>query len=95
MPSERKRIGDVLVEAKIITPQQLEEALKIQKQTNKKLGEILVEKGYITEDELIEILEFQLGIPHIKLDVYPIDPKAVEMISESIARRHTVFASKF
>lgn len=35
MPRERKRIGDVLVEAKIITPQQLEEALKIQKQTNK------------------------------------------------------------
>ncbi|ACM60972.1 type IV pilus assembly protein PilB [Caldicellulosiruptor bescii] len=95
MPSERKRIGDVLVEAKIITPQQLEEALKIQKQTNKKLGEILVEKGYITEDELIEILEFQLGIPHIKLDVYPIDPKAVEMISESIARRHTVLPVSF
>jgi len=95
LPSERKRIGDVLVEAKIITPQQLEEALKIQKQTNKKLGEILVEKGYITEDELIEILEFQLGIPHIKLDVYPIDPKAVEMISESIARRHTVLPVSF
>ncbi|ADL42971.1 type II secretion system protein E [Caldicellulosiruptor obsidiansis OB47] len=95
MPRERKRIGDVLVEAKIITPQQLEEALKIQKQTNKKLGEILVEKGYITEDELIEILEFQLGIPHIKLDVYPIDPKAVETISESIARRHTVLPVSF
>ncbi|WAM32301.1 GspE/PulE family protein [Caldicellulosiruptor naganoensis] len=95
MPRERKRIGDVLVEAKIITPQQLEEALKIQKQTNKKLGEILVEKGYITENELIEILEFQLGIPHIKLDVYPIDPKAVEAISESIARRHTVLPVSF
>jgi len=95
LPRERKRIGDVLVEAKIITPQQLEEALKIQKQTNKKLGEILVEKGYITEDELIEILEFQLGIPHIKLDVYPIDPKAVETISESIARRHTVLPVSF
>lgn len=92
---DRKKIGDVLVEANIITPQQLEEALKIQKETNKKLGEILVEKGIISEDELVEVLEFQLGIPHIKLDMYPIDPKAVEKVSETIARRHTVLPVAF
>lgn len=95
MPRERKKLGDVLVEANIITKEQLEDFLKIQKQTNKKLGEILIENRILTEDELIEILEFQLGIPHIKLDIYPIDPKAVESISEQIAKRHNVLPVSF
>mgnify|MGYP001627171107 FL=1 len=88
--NEKKKIGELLLEAGIITRQQLEEALQIQKKTGKKIGEILVEKGYVTEDEILEVLEFQLGIPHVKLDQYVIDPEVVNLVSESIARRHTL-----
>ncbi|AZT90865.1 type II secretion system protein GspE [Caldicellulosiruptor changbaiensis] len=88
--NERKRIGELLLDAGIITRQQLDEALQIQKKTGKKIGEILVEKGYVTEDEILEVLEFQLGIPHVKLDQYVIDPEVINMVSESIARRHTL-----
>ncbi|BCS80715.1 GspE/PulE family protein [Anaerocellum diazotrophicum] len=88
--NEKRKIGELLLEAGIITRQQLEEALQIQKKTGKKIGEILVEKGYITEDEILEVLEFQLGIPHVKLDQYVIDPEVVNLVSESIARRHTL-----
>jgi len=88
--NEKRKIGELLLEAGIITRQQLEEALQIQKKTGKKIGEILVEKGYVTEDEILEVLEFQLGIPHVKLDQYIIDPEVVNLVSESIARRHTI-----
>lgn len=88
--NERRKIGELLLEAGIITRQQLDEALQIQKKTGKKIGEILVEKGYVTEDEILEVLEFQLGIPHVKLDQYVIDPEVINMVSESIARRHTL-----
>jgi type IV pilus assembly protein PilB len=88
--NEKRKIGELLLEAGIITRQQLDEALQIQKKTGKKIGEILVEKGYITEDEILEVLEFQLGIPHVKLDQYVIDPEVVNLVSESIARRHTL-----
>jgi len=88
--NEKRKIGELLLEAGIITRQQLEEALQIQKKTGKKIGEILVEKGYVTEDEILEVLEFQLGIPHVKLDQYVIDPEVVNLVSESIARRHTL-----
>lgn len=90
MLNEKRKIGELLLEAGIITRQQLEEALQIQKKTGKKIGEILVEKGYVTEDEILEVLEFQLGIPHVKLDQYVIDPEVVNLVSESIARKHTL-----
>lgn len=88
--NEKRRIGELLLEAGIITRQQLEEALQIQKKTGKKIGEVLIEKGYVTEDEILEVLEFQLGIPHVKLEQYNIDPEVMNLVSESIARRHTL-----
>lgn len=86
----RKRLGEFLTDAGLITNEQLQKALALQKNTNKKLGEILVENGFITEDQIIEVLEYQLGIPHVKLDRYPIDNEAVKLITENLAKRHTL-----
>lgn len=63
---ERKRLGDLLVEAGLITEEQLQEALR-EKAPGQKLGDALLQRGYITEQQLIEVLEFQLGIPHVSL----------------------------
>jgi len=90
----RKRLGEFLIEAGLITQEQLQKALNIQKTTNKKLGEVLVENGFVTEDQIIEVLEYQLGIPHVKLDRYPIDQECVKLISETLAKRHTVLPIK-
>ncbi|QCX32673.1 type II secretion system protein GspE [Caloramator sp. E03] len=86
----RKKLGEFLIDAGLITNEQLQKALALQKNTNKKLGEILVENGFITEDQIIEVLEYQLGIPHVKLDRYPIDQEAVKLITETLAKRHTL-----
>ncbi|MBX6396358.1 MAG: Flp pilus assembly complex ATPase component TadA, partial [Alicyclobacillaceae bacterium] len=90
----RKRLGDLLVEAGMITPEQLEQALKEQKVTGRRLGEVLTQSGILTEEQLIEVMEFQLGIPHVNLDRFPADPAVVELVPESLARRYKVVPLK-
>ena len=78
----------------MITMDQLKEALKEQVKTGKKLGEILIEKEWVTEQNIVEVLEFQLGIPHVDLSKYVIDPKASAMINENLAKRHMLIPIK-
>ncbi|QQE77543.1 GspE/PulE family protein [Alicyclobacillus sp. SO9] len=87
----RKRIGDLLTESNIISETQLQEALS-QKGTNEKVGELLIRLGYVTEQQLIEVLEFQLGIPHVNLYRFDIDPSVAKLIPESLARRYQALA---
>ncbi|MBY9077579.1 Flp pilus assembly complex ATPase component TadA [Paenibacillus sp. HN-1] len=86
----KKRLGDLLVENGIISQEQLQEALVEQRKTKRKLGDLLISQGYITEQQLIEVLEFQLGIPHVSLFKYQIDPAITQIIPESLAKRYQV-----
>ncbi|MED4603479.1 ATPase, T2SS/T4P/T4SS family [Paenibacillus validus] len=86
----RKRIGDLLVEAGLLTPEQLSTALQEQRETKMRLGEFLINRNYITEQQLIEVLEFQLGIPHIQLYRQKIDPKVINLIPQRLAEQHQV-----
>jgi type IV pilus assembly protein PilB len=90
---ERKRLGDLLVEAGLITKEQLEETLK-EKAPGQKLGDALLQRGYITEQQLIEVLEFQLGIPHVSLYRYPIDPKLMSLVPKEFAKRNMLIPLK-
>jgi type IV pilus assembly protein PilB len=86
----KKRLGVLLIEVGLITQDQLEKALHIQKKMGKRLGRVLIELEYITEESLIEVLEFQLGVPHVDLERLTIDPAIAGVISEAIAKRHQV-----
>ena len=48
------RLGDLLITAGAITPEQLDRALELQKSSTGRLGDVLIEKGFITEKQLIE-----------------------------------------
>lgn len=82
------RLGDILVNSGLISKEQLNKALDLQKKQGKRLGEILIEEGLISEDQIIEVLEFQLGVPHINLKKYYINPLAPKKISGNLARKH-------
>lgn len=84
----RRRLGDLLLSVGMITKEQLNYALDQQKKTGGKLGETLVECGFLSELDIIQVLEFQLGIPHVDLDKFFIDPEIPQLISENLARRH-------
>ncbi|MDP4180218.1 MAG: GspE/PulE family protein [Bacillota bacterium] len=84
----RKRLGDLLLEVGLISKEQLDKALEIQKQTGEKLGQVLLMQNYVTQQDIIQVLEFQLGIPHVDLEKYNIDPEACLLIPENLARRY-------
>jgi type IV pilus assembly protein PilB len=83
---QRKKLGELLVESGLINEEQLQISLK-EKAQNQKLGEALLQQGFITEQRLIEALEFQLGIPHVSLNRYPIDIKLLKLVSKETAKR--------
>lgn len=88
--NKRKRIGDLLVEAGVLTEENLQKALAQQKQLNMKLGDVLITQRYISEQQFIEVLEFQLGIPHVQLFRQKIDSKVIHIIPQKLAEQHTV-----
>jgi len=86
----KKKLGDILIDLGLISESNLKAVLEFQKVSKKKLGTILVEEKYVTEREFLEVLEFQLGVPYIDLDRFSIEAEAPKLISENLAKRHTV-----
>ncbi|MCT8137499.1 Flp pilus assembly complex ATPase component TadA [Anaerobacillus sp. CMMVII] len=85
---QRKRLGDLLVEAGVISEAQLMTALAEQKKTKNRLGDQLAAMNLVSEQQIIEVLEFQLGIPHVNLYKQKIDPNLINVISDEMARRY-------
>jgi len=84
----RKRLGDILVAAGLLTTEQLEWALEEQKQGYRRLGKILMDAGWVTEDDISEARSFQLDIPYVQLGDYAIDPQVIRTVPESLARTY-------
>lgn len=82
---KRRRIGEILVNQGRITPEQLTEFLRIQKETSQPLGQIMVEKEILTKEELTQVLGGQLGIPHIWLRKGLVDPRIVHVLPKEKA----------
>ncbi|MDD2400725.1 MAG: GspE/PulE family protein [Clostridia bacterium] len=93
--NERKRMGNLLVDAKILTEQQLTDALKIQKKTGYKLGQILVDNNFVNEEDIINTLEYQLGIKRVNLSQLIPDEKLINKVPETLIRRHQLFPVAF
>lgn len=89
-PPKRIRIGDLLVEKKMITETQLQHALQEQKLTGRKLGNQLVDLGFVDENELLNLLSTQLQIPFVQLKQFRFDAELVQRLPETSARRYRV-----
>jgi type IV pilus assembly protein PilB len=87
MMRSQPKLGDILVQAGIITDMQLAEALKKQKYTGKRLGEILVSEGIITEVKLAEALSTQLKLPMFTLTRYRPMPEAIKSVPRNVSER--------
>jgi type IV pilus assembly protein PilB len=86
----RKRIGDALIDAGLISKDQLSQALSKQKELGMRLGKVLVELKMCTDEQVAQALAGQLGIPLIKLDQIQIPPEIIKLIPETIIRTHTL-----
>ncbi len=91
MPIRRiiaKKLGELLVERKVISPEQLSEAFKIQQEKGGLLGQILVNLGYATQEAVAQALTAQYGFPYLPLQHYTIDNELLALIPENVARQY-------
>ncbi len=84
------KLGDLLLKAKLITQEQLEAALKTQREEGGKLGEALVRLGAVSESDITETLSQQYGVPSINLEHFEIDPGVIKIIPAEVARKYGV-----
>jgi len=94
MKIEPQQLKAFLLDAKLVTEEQLEKAEKIAQKTNQKLGDTLVSEGFISQEELIKLEAYILGIPFINLEKEKIDEEILKIIPEPIARSHNIIAIK-
>jgi len=85
--STRNQLGTLLLERALVTEEQLENALEEQRQSRKSLGRVLIDAGIVSESDLVSTLAARIGLEFVDLLDYSIDPSAVGLISDSLARR--------
>lgn len=88
--SQRKRIGEILVDQGYITAKQLDEGLANQKSMKLPLGKALIKLGFIEETKLLDVLAAQLDLQHINLENFKFDQAITNLISEEMARSYKV-----
>ncbi|HEC19496.1 MAG TPA: MSHA biogenesis protein MshE [Gammaproteobacteria bacterium] len=89
---KRIRLGDLLVEHKLISESQLNAALEEQKKSGHKLGRVLIENGFVKEDDVLNLLSRQLNVPFVDLSNFQFKPEVVNKLPETAARRFRALA---
>jgi len=91
MPTAMERqLGEMLVKDQVISPEDLEEALRRQETSKVSLGRVLIEMGLASEWEMAAALGKQLNVPFITLSHYDIDRQVLEAIPEDIVRKYKI-----
>jgi len=88
MVPARVRLGDLLVEAQIVSRAQLEEILVAQKRDGRRIGTMLVEAGLVTETQVTQILSQQLSVPWVSLYHIDFSRQLLNLVSHQLAERY-------
>lgn len=86
----KKRIGELLIEAGLITKEQLDMALEQQKRTKQPIGAILVNDGFCQDTDIAQTIAFQLNIKYIDIASTAVEPEALQLIPERIAAKYNI-----
>lgn len=84
----RVRLGDMLVQAQMLRPEQVAEALALQRQHGGRLGELLVELGHVSEIQLAQVLSNQLSIPWVNLYHIDFSRDLLNLVSPDTAEKY-------
>jgi len=88
MATGHKRLGELLVEAKLLSQEQVDRAIAEQKKTGLLLGATLIALKLVTEHDLMGLLQRQLGLPLVDLESMPVDETALSKVKEDFARKY-------
>ena len=86
--SRAHRIGDILIEEGMISPEQLDEALTLREDSGELLGHILKDMGLVTESDIAKIVCVQFQLPFLSLANYSFDETLVELFQPNFLHRH-------
>ena len=81
-------LGELIVRAGLLSSVQLDAALGAARASRRRLGEVLVEDELVDERELAQIVAQQEGLEFVDLGKHDLDHEALDLLSESSARRH-------
>ena len=84
------RIIELLLKERRITPDQLQEAVMLQREHGGRLGAHLVKLGYVKDEEITALLSKQYGVPSIALNQFEIAPGVIKLVSGETARRYQI-----
>ncbi|TYB87272.1 MAG: general secretion pathway protein GspE [Kosmotoga sp.] len=85
-----KRLGELLEEKGLVTPDVLDRAIAVQKKVNKPLGEVLVEMGMLSWDDIYRALSTQYDIEVIDDVPGVVPPEVLRLVPRSVAERLNV-----
>ncbi len=85
---ERLRIGELLLQAKLITPERLDDALVLQKAQGRKLGQVLIDLGLVNETQVTQALGQQLSVPWVSLYHIDFSRQLLNLVPREIAERY-------
>lgn len=88
MKEKKKKIGEILLENKVITNEMLNEALEYQRRFGGGITEYLIARRYINEEELAKSLCAQFGLPYLLISVYEISEHVVKLVPPELAQKH-------
>ena len=88
------RLGDLLVEKKLISETQLQSALIEQKKSGRKLGRVLIDSGYVEEEAMLTTLSKQIDIPYVDLSSFELNVQLIKRLPETDARRYRALILK-
>ena len=81
-------LGQLLVDGRVLTAEQLHHALEVKESTGKRLGEVVVDLGFTTERAIAAALAEQYELEYVDLDGLTVDRAAVALLPEKLARRY-------
>ena len=87
---QKKRIGEILISKGLITQQQLEQALELQRENRKRVGEIWVEAGIISEEILARALATQYSVPYFDMSSYQPKEELLSLVADSLIAQYRV-----
>ncbi len=91
LTGRRRRLGELLVEATLISEDQLKAALIEQKKWGGRLGRTLVEMGFVTESSMVAVLAAQLQLRSVDLDAAKLNKRVTDHLRLDLAERYGVF----
>jgi len=90
LKKKRRPLGEMLVEAELLTDEQLKQALVDQKKTGLKLGQFLVLRGILKEEQIIDMISKQLKIKRYQPEEYPPNPTLARLIPMEMAKKYNL-----